>query len=294
MTLTMAITIQFLDELRAKTRLSDLIQESVPLTRSGKEWKACCPFHAEKTPSFTVNDEKGFYHCFGCGAHGDAIKWLTEKGGMDFKAAVSRLALLAGLKAEEGSQARDAPSKPAEVAKLSRKSSGGKLNRSETVTVRLDPKLNYLCELAARAHRRTKSSYIEWAVAESLNGVALPNSKSAGWAENIETIKDRSEELWHVEEADRLVSLALISPELLTHDEQLVWRLVKENGLLWRGRYDNEGEWVWVVSRENLIRDRLRKYWDLFILVSKGDAEEDALPNWAKTKPSDPDDDLPF
>lgn len=294
MTLTMAITIQFLDELRAKTRLSDLIQESVPLTRSGKEWKACCPFHAEKAPSFTVNDEKGFYHCFGCGAHGDAIKWLTEKGGMDFKAAVSRLALLAGLKAEEGSQTRDAPSKPAEVAKLSRKSSGGKLNRSETVTVRLDPKLNYLCELAARAHRRTKSSYIEWAVAESLNGVALPNSKSAGWAENIETIKDRSEELWHVEEADRLVALALISPELLTHDEQLVWRLVKENGLLWRGRYDNEGEWVWVVSRENLIRDRLRNYWDLFILVSKGDAEEDALPNWAKTKPSDPDDDLPF
>jgi hypothetical protein len=53
-------------------------QRSVKLEKAGREHKGCCPFHSEKTPSFTVNDEKGFYHCFGCGAHGDAIRWLTD------------------------------------------------------------------------------------------------------------------------------------------------------------------------------------------------------------------------
>ena len=58
--------------------LSALVGRSVKLTKAGREWKACCPFHNEKTPSFYVNDEKGFYHCFGCQAHGDAIRWLTD------------------------------------------------------------------------------------------------------------------------------------------------------------------------------------------------------------------------
>src|SRR3546814_9108054 len=54
---------QFLDELRARTTLSTLIGRTVKITRAGREWKACCPFHNEKTSSFTINDEKGFYHC---------------------------------------------------------------------------------------------------------------------------------------------------------------------------------------------------------------------------------------
>ena len=58
--------------------LSGVIAPSVKLIKAGREFKACCPFHNEKTPSFTVNDEKGFYHCFGCGAHGDAIRFLTD------------------------------------------------------------------------------------------------------------------------------------------------------------------------------------------------------------------------
>ena len=67
------------------------------LIRAGREFKACCPFHNEKTPSFTVNDEKGFYHCFGCGAHGDAIRFLTEAGGLPFMDAVKELAAKAGM-----------------------------------------------------------------------------------------------------------------------------------------------------------------------------------------------------
>jgi DNA primase len=88
---------QWLDELRARTVLSAVIAPSVKLIRAGREWKACCPFHNEKTPSFTVNDDKGFYHCFGCGAHGDAIRFLTDHRGMPFMDAVKELAGKAGM-----------------------------------------------------------------------------------------------------------------------------------------------------------------------------------------------------
>jgi len=87
----------WLDELRARTTLSAIIAPSVKLIRAGREWKACCPFHNEKTPSFTVNDDKGFYHCFGCGAHGDAIRFLTDNRGMPFMDAVKELAGKAGM-----------------------------------------------------------------------------------------------------------------------------------------------------------------------------------------------------
>ncbi|MDT9597616.1 DNA primase [Sphingosinicella rhizophila] len=93
----MSLSPQFLDELRARTSLSVLIGRHVKLLRAGREWKACCPFHQEKTPSFTVNDEKGFYHCFGCGAHGDAIRFLTDSRGLPFIDAVKELADAAGL-----------------------------------------------------------------------------------------------------------------------------------------------------------------------------------------------------
>src|SRR5437588_4829823 len=93
----MSLSTAFLDELRARTTLSSVIMPSVKLIRAGREWKACCPFHNEKTPSFTVNDDKGFYHCFGCGAHGDGIRFLTDQRGMPFMDAVKELAAKAGL-----------------------------------------------------------------------------------------------------------------------------------------------------------------------------------------------------
>ncbi|TFI60225.1 DNA primase [Sphingomonas parva] len=93
----MTLSPQFLDEVRARTSLSTLIGRSVKLQKAGREWKACCPFHKEKTPSFTINDEKGFYHCFGCGAHGDAIRYLTDARGLPFMEAVKELADAVGL-----------------------------------------------------------------------------------------------------------------------------------------------------------------------------------------------------
>ncbi len=93
----MTLSPAFLDELRARTLLSSVIAPSVKLLKAGREWKACCPFHNEKTPSFTVNDDKGFYHCFGCGAHGDAIRFLTDARGLPFMDAVKELAGKAGM-----------------------------------------------------------------------------------------------------------------------------------------------------------------------------------------------------
>jgi predicted transcriptional regulator len=181
-------------------------------------------------------------------------------------------------------------------------SGGAKLNRSETVTVRLDPKLNYLCELAARAQRRTKSSFIEWAVAEVLGLVTLPDVREPvnfeDWREV--TLRDRAASLWHVDEADRVIMLALVAPALLNHEEQLIWRLVRENGSLWRGHYNRNDEWVWTASEDDLIKGRLRAAWPDFVEVARGEKSEDVLPMWNKKritqwdKDSDLDDDVPF
>ncbi len=93
----MAFPPQFLDEIRTRVTLSDVIGRTVKLVRKGREYSGLCPFHAEKTPSFTVNNEKNFYHCFGCGAHGDVFGYLIQKDGVPFLEAVERLAAEAGL-----------------------------------------------------------------------------------------------------------------------------------------------------------------------------------------------------
>jgi DNA primase len=121
----MTLTPQWLDELRSRITLSTLIGRTVKVTRAGREYKACCPFHNEKTPSFTINDEKGFYHCFGCSAHGDAIRWMTDQRGLSFMDAVKELAAEAGMdvpaadpraakKAEEQASLRDVTQAAAE------------------------------------------------------------------------------------------------------------------------------------------------------------------------------------
>ncbi|MEO0590013.1 MAG: DNA primase [Pseudomonadota bacterium] len=93
----MTITPQWKDELRARVTLSTVVNRSTKLTKAGREWKACCPFHNENTPSFYVNDDKQFYHCFGCGAHGDVITWMIEQRGFSFMDAIKELAQEAGM-----------------------------------------------------------------------------------------------------------------------------------------------------------------------------------------------------
>lgn len=87
----------FLDEIRARLPVSQVVSRRVPLKRAGREWKGLSPFNKEKTPSFTVNDQKGFYHCFSSGKHGDVFSFLMETEGLSFPEAVERLAGEAGL-----------------------------------------------------------------------------------------------------------------------------------------------------------------------------------------------------
>ena len=88
---------KFLDELRSRISIVDVVGNKVKLTKKGREYLGLCPFHNEKTPSFTINESKGFYHCFGCGAHGDIIKFEMDANGLPFIEAVKKLADKVGM-----------------------------------------------------------------------------------------------------------------------------------------------------------------------------------------------------
>lgn len=178
---------------------------------------------------------------------------------------------------------------PAALRPPWRRRGGGTLTRSEVTGVRLDPKLKYLAELAARKQRRTLSSFVEWAIEHSLGSVVLVD-------EGVRTVslREQADLLWDVDEADRFAKLALTFPELLTYEEQILWKLVRENGYLWRGRYKS-GKWTWEVELGSLVFDRLREHWTAFNAVARGEADASVLPPWVKEKAEPkpgPDDDL--
>ena len=122
---------RFLDELRDRTALVDLIGRKVALQRRGREHTGLCPFHKEKTPSFTVNEEKGFYHCFGCGQHGDAISFVMETESLSFPEAVEQLATTAGMEVPRAS--------PEDIQREKRR--GGLLEAIEAATVWFERRL---------------------------------------------------------------------------------------------------------------------------------------------------------
>lgn len=162
---------------------------------------------------------------------------------------------------------------------------GGKLSRSETVTVRLDPKLRYLAELAARLHRRTLSSYVEWAIKASLDTEVVRPTNTPSNVGTDHTIGNEAEYLWDVDDADRFAKLALRYSHLLTHDEQVLWKLIRECGYLWRGSYGPPPaqEWKWRVVEDSFLFDRLRDKWELFGAVANGDKPASDLPTWVKS-----------
>ena len=138
----MAISPQFLEELRARLPLADIVGRRVTLRRAGREHSGLCPFHNEKTPSFTVSEEKGFYHCFGCGAHGDVIGFVMRTEGLSFPEAVERLAAEAGLEVPR--------STPAERQRAER--AGGLLRAMEAACAWYESTLAGADGAAARAY----------------------------------------------------------------------------------------------------------------------------------------------
>lgn len=165
-----------------------------------------------------------------------------------------------------------------------RKIGGGKLSRSETVTVRLDPKLRYLAELAARKQRRTLSSFIEWAIEDALVHVKIYEGSGFNGDVDISVGADAAT-LWDVDEADRFAKLAVRYPDLLTHEEQVLWKLIKENGWLWLGNWRGpDSSWQWKIEEGSLIFDRLRDRWGTFKKVASGESPKSDLPTWPKSK----------
>lgn len=104
----------FIDQLIARTDIVEVIGTRVPLRKAGKEFKACCPFHDEKTPSFNVVPDKQFYHCFGCGAHGTALGFLMDYDHLNFVEAVEELAARAGLEVPREESSTPATAKPSQ------------------------------------------------------------------------------------------------------------------------------------------------------------------------------------
>ena len=107
----------FIDELLAKVDIVDIIDEHVPLKKGGANYMACCPFHKEKSPSFSVSPHKQFYHCFGCGAHGSAIGFIMEYQGLSFSEAVQYLADRVGMTVPRVKGRNDNPEQRAERKK---------------------------------------------------------------------------------------------------------------------------------------------------------------------------------
>src|SRR5215470_18225185 len=109
----------FLDEIRARLSVSQVVGRKVPLKRAGREFKGLSPFKVEKTPSFTVNDAKGFYHCFASGEHGDIFTFVMKTEGLSFPETVERLAHEAGVPLPEaGPRDREAEDERARLYAL--------------------------------------------------------------------------------------------------------------------------------------------------------------------------------
>jgi hypothetical protein len=180
-----------------------------------------------------------------------------------------------------------------------------KLRRTETIGFRLEPKLRFAAELAARKQRRSLSSFIEWAVEEAVKKVALKTYESSNFNEpdRDETAYDAINLAWDVDEADRFAKLAFNYPFLLDHEEEVLWKLVRLRGWFWKGRYDDNDEWLWKTDERSLVFDRLREHWDILKMVAKGELTENSLPELSRKGNSESnnepesdssDDDIPF
>lgn len=171
---------------------------------------------------------------------------------------------------------------------------GSKLSRSQTVTVRFDPKLKYLADLAARKQRRTVSSFIEWAVDEALNQIVMEEDLN-----HQTTLSDIRNELWDIDEAERFGRLAIRYPELLTHDEQVLWKVITDSNLHLMARSNHSPTGAWLsVELTTIFYPELRKNWQLFNDIAAGIEDKSQLPKWeikcSSSNTSLYDDDCPF
>jgi hypothetical protein len=161
------------------------------------------------------------------------------------------------------------------MATRKQKEDSGDLTRSKVVGVRLDPKLRYLAEIAARKQRRTLSSFIEWAIEDSLSRVELYHGSGYNGDDSI-TLEQEVKRLWDVDDAERFARLAILYPELLAVEEQERWKLLSDSLLFAPAKFrtrDGGHGWDWPIL-EDRIFPVLRKVWPDFTKACSGSPEE--------------------
>lgn len=158
-----------------------------------------------------------------------------------------------------------------------KKGGGGKLSRSEIVTVRLDPKLRFAAELAARKQRRTLSSFIEWAIEKI---VSEEITAIADGGTNPDTAYQAMMKIWDIEEADRFINFASKYPGLMNFDEERLIKLIEETPYFFKNvkRIADSTTLEWEPTLENILIKRVRRQWDLLNKIVSGSANEKDLP----------------
>jgi hypothetical protein len=161
------------------------------------------------------------------------------------------------------------------MATRKQKEESSDLTRSKVVGVRLDPKLRYLAEIAARKQRRTLSSFIEWAIEDSLSRVELYHGSGYNGDHSI-MLEEEIRRLWDVDDAERFARLAILYPELLTVEEQERWKLLSDSFLFAPAKSRNRDSgysWNWPIL-EDRVFPMLRKHWAGFIKAWSDGQEE--------------------
>jgi len=174
------------------------------------------------------------------------------------------------------------------------------LTRSENVSVRLNPKTRYGADLVARLERRTLSSYCEGLVEKANKNTKIDILQTDNTKRDI-ALNGLLELIWDVEESQRFIRLAFYCSQLLNHDEDFLFSLIKKNGYFWHGTWTKnpaqtekvgneenlEGaalKWTWETSLDSVIFFRVKEYWGILNEVSTGEAEPKELPNWIRYK----------
>ncbi len=158
------------------------------------------------------------------------------------------------------------------MAETKRKSKTG-APRTEVFAMRLDPKLKYLAEIAARKQRRSLANFIEWTIERALENVYLLEPGARGSDDPGETVIGSSAKLWALDESDRLIQLAKNYPELLTYDEQLIWQVINEQSV-----YNEQINEVSVFVNGHTISNSLvRKCWPEIKAYALGTGTEEEL-----------------
>jgi len=163
---------------------------------------------------------------------------------------------------------------------------GGKLSRSEVVTVRLDPKLKFAAELAARKQRRTLSSLIEWTIEQSLKDIVVGEIIVDETENKVEVnALEALAKVWDIYEPERFVKFAEKFPDLLNYREEILWKTICDNSRFWNyldsrylKRHDKYFDFKWETTSDNLKREELNKHWDTLNEIADGKLPEDSIP----------------